>query len=67
MTAIRPRRSFIFAPGNKPDMFLKAMATGADIMCIDLEDAIAPQHKEQARAPVVEAFSEYCKNLANFY
>ena len=49
MTAIRPRRSFIFAPGNNPNMFAKAMATGADIMCIDLEDAIAPQHKDMAR------------------
>lgn len=57
MTAIRPRRSFIFAPGNKPDMFLKAMATGADIMCIDLEDAIAPQHKEQARAATLAWFA----------
>ncbi len=57
MTTIRPRRSFIFAPGNKPDMFPKAMATGADIMCIDLEDAIAPQHKEQARAATVDWFA----------
>lgn len=57
MTTIRPRRSFIFAPGNKPDMFPKAMATGADIMCIDLEDAIAPQHKEQARRATVDWFA----------
>lgn len=57
MTTIRPRRSFIFAPGNKPDMFPKAMATGADIMCIDLEDAIAPQHKEQARAATLDWFA----------
>lgn len=57
MTTIRPRRSFIFAPGNKPDMFPKAMRTGADIMCIDLEDAIAPQHKEQARTATLEWFS----------
>lgn len=57
MTTIRPRRSFIFAPGNKPDMFPKAMATGADIMCIDLEDAIAPQHKEQARRATIDWFA----------
>ncbi|MEQ8587498.1 MAG: CoA ester lyase [Thalassobaculaceae bacterium] len=57
MTTIRPRRSFIFAPGNKPDMFPKAMATGADIMCVDLEDAIAPQHKEQARRATFDWFA----------
>ena len=33
---IRPRRSFIFTPGLKPEMFPKAVASGADIVCIDL-------------------------------
>jgi citrate lyase beta subunit len=46
---LQPRRSLIFAPGNKPEMFPKALTTGADILCIDLEDAIAPQHKREAR------------------
>lgn len=54
---LRPRRSFIFAPGNKPAMFAKAMATGADIMCVDLEDAIAPQHKQEARAATLDWFA----------
>jgi len=40
------RRSFIFAPGYQPEMYPKALKTGADIVCIDLEDAIAPQHKD---------------------
>jgi len=56
--AIRPRRSFIFAPGNKPDMFPKALKVGADIMCVDLEDAIAPQHKAEARAATLKWFAE---------
>lgn len=47
--AIRARRSFIFAPGNRPDMFPKALACGTDIVCVDLEDAIAPQDKAEAR------------------
>ena len=38
---IRPRRSFIFTPGLKPEMFPKAVASGADIVCIELEDGIA--------------------------
>ena len=45
----RPRRSLIFAPGNKPEMIPKAMATGADIVTVDLEDAIAPDDKVAAR------------------
>lgn len=46
---IRARRSFIFAPGNRPDMFPKALACGTDIVCVDLEDAIAPRDKDEAR------------------
>lgn len=55
-TTLRPRRSLIFAPGNKPEMFPKAVATGADIVCVDLEDAVAPQHKSQARSATVAVF-----------
>lgn len=47
---IRPRRSFIFAPGLKPEMYPKALASGADIVCIELEDGIAPKDKDEARA-----------------
>ena len=47
--AVRPRRSFIFAPGLKPAMFPKALASGADIVCIELEDGIAPKDKDEAR------------------
>ncbi len=48
-----PRRSFLFAPGSKPDLFSKAIATGADVVCVDLEDAVAPALKAAARAPSV--------------
>ena len=34
-----PRRSLLFAPGNRPAVHDKALASGADIVCIDLEDA----------------------------
>ena len=47
--AVRPRRSFIFSPGLKPDMFPKALACGADIVCVELEDGIAPKDKAAAR------------------
>ena len=47
--AVRPRRSFIFSPGTKPGMFPKALASGADIVCVELEDGIAPKDKDEAR------------------
>ncbi len=47
--AVRPRRSFIFSPGVKPDMFPKALASGADVVCVELEDGIAPKDKGEAR------------------
>ena len=45
----RPRRTFIFAPGTRPDMFPKALGSGADIVSADLEDAVAPKDKASAR------------------
>ena len=48
-TRLQPRRSFIFSPGLRPDMYPKALASGADIVCVELEDGIAPKDKAQAR------------------
>ena len=56
--AIRPRRSFIFSPGLKPDMYPKALASGADIVCVELEDGIAPKDKAAARANAMALFAE---------
>jgi (S)-citramalyl-CoA lyase len=53
---IRPRRSFIFTPGLKPDMFPKALASGADIVCVELEDGIAPKDKAEARKHALALF-----------
>ena len=55
--SIRPRRSFIFAPGLRPEMFPKALASGADIVCIELEDGIAPKDKAAARANTMKLFA----------
>ena len=52
----QPRRSFIFAPGLRPDMFPKALASGADIVCIELEDGIAPKDKLKARQRALSLF-----------
>lgn len=53
---IRPRRSFIFSPGLRPDMFPKALASGADIVCVELEDGIAPKDKAAARSLAMKLF-----------
>ncbi|KRP24109.1 MAG: citrate lyase [Rhodobacter sp. BACL10 MAG-120419-bin15] len=53
---IRPRRSFIFTPGLRPDMFPKALASGADIVCVELEDGIAPKDKAEARQKALALF-----------
>ena len=53
---IRPRRSFIFTPGLRPEMFPKALACGTDIVCVELEDGIAPKDKAAARANAIKLF-----------
>ena len=55
---IRPRRSFIFTPGLRPDMFPKALASGVDMVCVELEDGIAPKDKEDARQKTLKLFSQ---------
>ena len=55
---VRPRRSFIFSPGLRPDMFPKALACGTDIVCVELEDGIAPKDKAEARAKGLAWFAE---------
>ena len=56
--AVRPRRSFIFSPGLKPDIFPKALASGTDIVCVELEDGIAPKDKDEARTKGLALFAE---------
>ena len=55
---IRPRRSFIFTPGLRPDMYPKALASGADIVCVELEDGIAPKDKAEARKKALALFEQ---------
>ena len=55
---VRPRRSFIFSPGLRPEIFPKALASGPDIVCVELEDGIAPKDKETARRNAMALFAE---------
>jgi (S)-citramalyl-CoA lyase len=43
-------RSLLFVPGSRPERVLKALGSGADAICIDLEDAVPPMQKNEARA-----------------
>ena len=43
------RRSVLFTPGDRPDMCRKAPDSGADVVVFDLEDAVAPARKDEAR------------------
>ena len=52
---INVRRSFIFTPGLKPEMFPKAISSGADMVCIELEDGIAIKDKDEARKNTFKA------------
>lgn len=55
---IQPRRSFIFSPGTDPSMFGKALTSGADIVCVELEDGVAPHDKDAARENMLGIFAE---------
>jgi citrate lyase beta subunit len=46
-------RSMLFVSGEKSERFPKAFAAGADLVCIDLEDAVHPERKAEARARVL--------------
>lgn len=46
-------RSQLFVPGNRPDRFEKACGAGADLVCIDLEDAVGLADKDEARREVI--------------
>ena len=52
------RRCLLFVPGSRPERYAKAVATGADQVCIDLEDAVAPADKESARASLFAFLAE---------
>jgi citrate lyase subunit beta / citryl-CoA lyase len=52
---VRPRRSVLFMPGSNARAMEKARSLGADVVIFDLEDAVAPDAKEGARAQAVAA------------
>jgi citrate lyase subunit beta / citryl-CoA lyase len=52
-------RSFLFVPGIRPERFNKALASGADAVILDLEDAVGEPDKAQARQHVADAVAGF--------
>lgn len=55
MNSARPRRSCLYMPGANAKALEKAKTLAADVLIFDLEDSVAPEAKEDARAQVVAA------------
>lgn len=51
---VRDAATLLFVPGDRPERFAKAAAAGADLVVLDLEDAVAPDRKDAAREHVAE-------------
>lgn len=55
MNDLRPRRSALFLPASNARAIEKARTLPCDVVILDLEDAVAPEHKQAARAAAVAA------------
>jgi (S)-citramalyl-CoA lyase len=51
-------QSMLFVPGSKPDRFAKALASGTDLVCIDLEDSVPADGKAEARGAAISAVGD---------
>ena len=56
--AFRVRRGLLFVPAVRPDRYPKALATGVDAVCIDLEDGVSFAAKDEARDKALALFAE---------
>jgi malyl-CoA/(S)-citramalyl-CoA lyase len=54
----RLNRSELAVPGSQPQLFEKAAKSAADVVFLDLEDAVAPDDKEKARRNVIQAIGD---------
>ncbi|RRO16926.1 CoA ester lyase [Saccharopolyspora rhizosphaerae] len=58
-TAAGTASTWLFVPGDRPERFPKAAAAGADLVVLDLEDAVAPARKQDARRNVVDWLADH--------
>ncbi|MCT2594372.1 CoA ester lyase [Streptomyces sp. N2-109] len=50
--------TWLYVPGDRPEVVTKALGSGADIVVVDLEDAVAPERKAYARSATAELLAE---------
>ena len=58
MADMHVRRSLLFVPANRPQLFAKALSGPADMVCIELEDGVGPDQKQTARAHMLSFFEQ---------
>jgi citrate lyase subunit beta / citryl-CoA lyase len=58
MTTVVYPRSYLFVPGHKPALISKALRCGADAVIIDMEDAVPPHLKAEARQQVLNVLTD---------
>ncbi len=56
-----PPLTFLYAPADRPDRVAKALGSAADVVLVDLEDAVAPAHKDDARANVLRLLASVAR------
>ena len=56
-------RSMLFVPGDRPERFAKAAASGADAVILDLEDAVMPERRPYARGEITKWLGESERNV----
>ncbi|MFJ2742257.1 HpcH/HpaI aldolase/citrate lyase family protein [Streptomyces sp. NPDC087440] len=50
--------TWLYVPGDRPDRVTKALASGADVVIVDLEDSVAPDRKDYARAATADLLAD---------
>src|SRR4029079_19474199 len=60
-------RSLLFVPGDSEKKLAKAQSCGADVLILDLEDAVAPASKVKARGMAAEYLKSLKERRARFY
>lgn len=50
--------TWLYAPGDRPAVVQKALVSGADVVIVDLEDAVAPERKAYALAATVDLLTD---------
>lgn len=53
-----PPLTWLYVPGDRPDVVVKALGSGADVVIVDLEDAVAPERKAYARSATAELLAD---------